>query len=102
MDSDGTQDARGGHTGAVPGPAVPPPPGRAPASPPPGVPPVPRGTPPRPAGLPSVPEQSPAPRPTVADWLDRPRPAAGPGIWRYGYRVRRPSKGRERLSPVTI
>ncbi|GAX51525.1 ATP/GTP-binding protein [Streptomyces olivochromogenes] len=102
MDSDGTQDARGGHTGAVPGPAVPPPPGRAPASPPPGVPPVPRGTPPRPAGLPSVPEQSPAPRPTVADWLERPRPAAGPGIWRYGYRVRRPSKGRERLSPVTI
>ncbi|MFF3661397.1 ATP/GTP-binding protein [Streptomyces olivochromogenes] len=102
MDSDGTQDARGGHTGAVPGPAVPPPPSRAPASPPPGVPPAPRGTPPRPAGLPSVPEQSPPPRPTVADWLDKPRPAAGPGIWRYGHRVRRPSKGRERLSPVTI
>ncbi|WP_329532163.1 ATP/GTP-binding protein [Streptomyces sp. NBC_01450] len=102
MDGDGTQDARGGHTGAVPGPAVPPPPGKAPAPAPPGVPPMPRGTPPRPAGLPSVPEQSPAPRPTVADWLNKPRPAAGPGIWRYGYRVRRPSKGRERLSPVTV
>ncbi|MCT9110490.1 ATP/GTP-binding protein [Streptomyces mirabilis] len=102
MDSDGTQDARAGHTGAVPGPTVPPPPGRAPASPPPGVPPVPRGTPPRPAGLPSVPEQSPAPRPTVADWLDKPRPDARPGIWRYGYSLPKAARTPGKLSPVTV
>ncbi|KUN50031.1 ATP/GTP-binding protein [Streptomyces avermitilis] len=85
MDSDGTQDARGTHATPVPRPAAPPPP----------VPPMPRGAPP-------VPEQAPARPATVADWLDEPRPAAAPGIWRYGYRVPRPAKGAQRLSPVTI
>jgi hypothetical protein len=38
----------------------------------------------------------------VADWLDEPRPAAGPGIWRFGYRVPKPERKTDRLSPITI
>ncbi|MFI5796434.1 ATP/GTP-binding protein [Streptomyces sp. NPDC051677] len=91
MDSDGTQDARGTHANPVPRPAGPP---RAPS------------TPPRPAqapGVPPAPEHAPRASSAVADWLDEERPAAKPGIWRFGYRL--PKAGRaavERLAPVTV
>ncbi|WP_405974260.1 ATP/GTP-binding protein [Streptomyces sp. NBC_00988] len=84
MDSDGTRDAQGTHANPVPRPAGPAdPPGR-------------RAVPPRPAHAPS------AAGPAVADWLDEPRPAAGPGVWRFGYRVPKPERKTERLSPITI
>ncbi|MDV9173888.1 ATP/GTP-binding protein [Streptomyces sp. W16] len=81
MDSDGTRDARGTHANPVPRPARP---AEAP------------GVPPRPTHAPG------ASGTTVADWLNEPRPAAGPGIWRFGYRVPKPEKNTERLSPITI
>ncbi|MEV0907458.1 ATP/GTP-binding protein [Streptomyces hokutonensis] len=81
MDSDGTRDARGTHANPVPRPARP---TEAP------------GVPPRPTHAPG------AAGTTVADWLNEPRPAAGPGIWRFGYRVPKPEKNTERLSPITI
>ncbi|MFJ4469484.1 ATP/GTP-binding protein [Streptomyces sp. NPDC089424] len=81
MDSDGNLDARGAHADRVP-PAAPPRPSRAP-------------------GVPPVPQQVPRPASTVAGWLDAARPAAGPGIWRYGYRPPRPESG-GRLAPVTV
>ncbi|GAA2285338.1 hypothetical protein GCM10010415_64240 [Streptomyces atrovirens] len=87
MNSDGTQDARGAHADPVPRPAGPPD--------------VPR-TPPRPSrapGVPPVPEQAPRSASTVAAWLDAERPAARPGIWRYGYR---PKQIPERIAPVTV
>ncbi|MFB9557621.1 ATP/GTP-binding protein [Streptomyces roseoviridis] len=37
----------------------------------------------------------------VAEWLDAPRPAAGPGIWRFRHEPPGP-EGPERLAPVTI
>jgi hypothetical protein len=96
MDSDGTQDARGTHANPVPRPAgpregsaVPPRPATAP------------GVPPRPARAPGL-EQPLQHRSTVADWLNEPRPAAGPGIWRYGYRPPKAGQSAERLSPVTV
>ncbi|MGQ4384396.1 ATP/GTP-binding protein [Streptomyces sp. SAS_270] len=95
MNSDGTQDARGTHANPVPRPAGPPPPV-------PGMPAMPAGPPSVPAGPPPVPEQASAHRPSAVEWLNEPRPAAGPGIWRYGYRTPRPAKAAERLSPVTI
>ncbi|GLJ92224.1 hypothetical protein GCM10017589_48330 [Streptomyces poonensis] len=58
---------------------------------------------PRPAGPPVVP-----PRPTtpptsaVADWLDERRPAARPGIWRFGYRPPKEERSADRLAPVTV
>lgn len=111
MDSDGTQDARGTHADPVPRPAAPP---DVPAAPPrpdraPGVPPVPAqspGVPPAPApvrspGLPPAPPgRAPGPASTVAAWLDAARPAARPGIWRYGYRP--PKRTQERIAPVTV
>ena len=90
MDSDGTRDPRGTHAHPVPRPAGPP-----------SVPPVPPKPPVAP-GAAAAGEQASGPRPAVADWLDAPRPAAGPGIWRYRYRLPRQGRGRERLSPVTI
>ncbi|MFE2419191.1 ATP/GTP-binding protein [Streptomyces hokutonensis] len=81
MDSDGTRDARGTHANPVPRPARP-----TEAA---GVPPRP-AHPPGPVGA------------AVADWLNEPRPAAGPGIWRFGYRVPKPERGTDRLSPITI
>lgn len=81
MDSDGTRDARGTHANPVPRPARP---TEAP------------GVPPRPTHVPG------AAGTAVADWLNEPRPAAGPGIWRFGYRVPKPEKNTERLSPITI
>jgi hypothetical protein len=86
MDSDGTQDARGTRAGPVPRPAGPP------------------QVPPRPTWAPSrayAPEQSSIPGPTVADWLNESRPAAGPGIWRFGYRPPKSAQA-DRLSPVTV
>ncbi|MET8249260.1 ATP/GTP-binding protein [Streptomyces sp. NPDC005202] len=98
---DGTQDARGTHANPVPRPAVP---RDAPAMPP------------RPARPPGVPgfeqsshtsgapgsEQPPRQRSAVADWLDEPRPAAGPGIWRFGYRPPKGAQTPDRLPPITI
>ncbi|MEV5933710.1 ATP/GTP-binding protein [Streptomyces sp. NPDC052079] len=88
MDSDGTQDARSTQAGPVPRPAGPPD--------------VPR-TPPRPdraPGVPPVPAQAPRSPSTVAGWLDAARPAARPGIWRYGHQP--PKQEPERLAPVTV
>jgi hypothetical protein len=110
MDSGGTRDpwgkagAPGAHSHPVPRPAGPPDasPERHPA---PAPPPVPQRPPTAPAvpGAPARPgAPAAAPRPFVADWLDAPRPAAGPGIWRHHYRMPRQGHGRERLSPVTI
>lgn len=96
MDSDGTRDTRSTWGNPVPRPAgppsVPPRPAHAPEVPPPTWPP----------GRADAPEQTPPPRPTVADWLNEPRPAAGPGIWRLGYRLPRSARVRDRLSPVTV
>ncbi len=61
--------------------------------------------PPRPARTPGTtppPEQPPRFGPAVADWLNEPRPAAGPGIWRYGYRPPKADRASARLSPVAI
>ncbi|MFB7502931.1 ATP/GTP-binding protein [Streptomyces broussonetiae] len=96
MDSDGTRDPRGTHTNPVPRPAppvegvgVPPMPTRAPDLPPPAAPPS------------YAPHTSQA-RSPVADWLDQPRPAVAPGIWRYGYQVPKVARQGQRLAPVTI
>ena len=93
MNGDGTQDARGTHANPVPRPAGPPPPMSMPGMP---------AMPAKPVGPPAVPEQAPAHRPSVVEWLNEPRPAAGPGIWRYGYRTPRSPRAAVRLSPVTI
>lgn len=87
MDSDGTQDARGTHANPVPRPAGPP---NVPARP---------KVPPPPARSPERVARS---RPAVADWLDAPRPEAGPGIWRFGYRLPKAARAAQRLAPVTI
>ncbi|MET7681581.1 ATP/GTP-binding protein [Streptomyces sp. NPDC005423] len=103
MESDGTQDTRGTHANPVPrpagprkGPDVPPMPATAPAPP--------AGAPPRPARAPHPgPHADSARRPSaVADWLDTPRPAAGPGIWRFGHRPPKAEHSAQRLSPVTV
>ncbi|WP_367320519.1 ATP/GTP-binding protein [Streptomyces sp. HUAS ZL42] len=83
MESDGTQDARGTHANPVPRPAAPP---------------DPPSVPPRPARAPGAEHH----RATLADWLNEPRPAAKPGIWRFGYRLPKADRPGERLSPVTI
>ncbi|GKQ36832.1 ATP/GTP-binding protein [Streptomyces sp. A012304] len=108
MDSDGTQDARGTHANPVPRPAGPPPrPAAAPAPP---------AAPPRPARAPEAPQaaqapgqdapqvagQAAPPSSAVAAWLNEARPAAGPGIWRFGYRPSKASRTAERLAPVTV
>ncbi|KUN79702.1 hypothetical protein [Streptomyces griseoruber] len=76
MDSDGMRDARGTHANPVPRPAGPP------------------AVPPRPA--------APPPASAVGSWLDEPRPAAKPGIWRFGYRPPKGDRAVERLAPVTV
>ncbi|MER5767421.1 ATP-binding protein [Streptomyces sp. NPDC001985] len=104
MDSEDTFDAGGSRS--RPGP---PPPAGWPANPagPPGPTPPPPALPPhaptrttgsasvpRPAGppgrpaIPAVPGHAPLTRPAVLDWLRTPRPAAAPGIWRFGHRPR--------------
>ncbi|MFF8972009.1 ATP/GTP-binding protein [Streptomyces sp. NPDC014995] len=98
MDSDGTQDARGTHADPVPRPAGPPPR--------PAVPPAPPAVPPRPARAPGASEASeqaaPPPSSAVAAWLNEARPAAEPGIWRFGYRPPKAGRAAERLAPVTL
>ncbi|MEV5282068.1 ATP/GTP-binding protein [Streptomyces sp. NPDC052811] len=66
MDTEGTHDARGTRSGAVPRPA---------------------GPPPRPA-LPPRPVEAPAAGPALGDWLRTPRAPAEPGLWRYGHKPR--------------
>ncbi|MET8811822.1 ATP/GTP-binding protein [Streptomyces sp. NPDC004549] len=99
MESDGTRDTRGTETGPVPRPAVPPQgaavpprPTRAPDA-------TPAGTPP---GYPPQPGQPGQPGSPVADWLDDPRPAAAPGIWRHRYRLPKAARQEQRLAPVTV
>ncbi|MYS16489.1 ATP/GTP-binding protein [Streptomyces sp. SID4982] len=125
MESDGTRDARGTEANPVPRPArpadaatapgggssasyegipapyergaVPPRPTRAPDA----TPPAPAAHPgyaPQP-GQPGQPGQSGSP---VADWLDDPRPAAEPGIWRHRYRLPKAARQEKRLAPVTV
>ncbi|MFD7882329.1 ATP/GTP-binding protein [Streptomyces bauhiniae] len=38
----------------------------------------------------------------MADWLDDPRPAAEPGIWRHRYRLPKAARQEQRLAPVTV
>lgn len=88
MDSDGTRETQGTQADPVPRPAGPP---DVPA------------TPPRPArspGAPPMPERPPGSASAVAAWLDRARPSARPGIWRYGYRPA--TSETERIAPVTV
>ncbi|MET8829189.1 ATP/GTP-binding protein [Streptomyces sp. NPDC004610] len=116
MDSDGTQDARGTHADPVPRPAAPPDaqgagPGGPVDAPRPGpvIPPRPRtdphllppGAPTAPYGTPPRPGTPPGPAP-VAGWLDTPRPAARPGVWRLGYRPSEGDGAAERLAPITV
>ncbi|MGW3269409.1 ATP/GTP-binding protein [Streptomyces sp. NPDC001056] len=70
-------------------------------------PPEPPAAPPRPTAPPGAPHSSYASQPPhsrspVADWLDEARPAAEPGIWRFGYRQPKPTRPEQRLAPVTI
>ncbi|MER6025592.1 ATP/GTP-binding protein [Streptomyces sp. NPDC001851] len=115
MDSDGTQDTRGTHAHPVPRPAEPtdmpaaarngPATPYSGAAPPYGAP----AMPPRPTRAPDLPSAVPPghalhstqTRSPVAEWLDQPRPAVDPGIWRYGYRLPKAAEG-QRLAPVTI
>ncbi|WP_404955942.1 ATP-binding protein [Streptomyces sp. 147326] len=62
MDTDGTHETRPGHTGHIPRPAAPPPP-----------------------GLPPKPSHAPSAGPTLGDWLRFPRSSDGPGVWTYGH-----------------
>jgi hypothetical protein len=56
--------------------------------------------PPRPAQAPQAPG---APASSgVAEWLDTPRPAAEPGIWRFGYRLPKGAGGPERIPAITV
>ncbi|MCX4696739.1 ATP/GTP-binding protein [Streptomyces sp. NBC_01408] len=82
MDTEGTYDGQATRAGHVPRPAGPPP---APAAPP-----APGSAPPKPAHAPAV-------GPSLADWLRTPRPAAEPGVWRFGHE---PREG-EDAEPVT-
>lgn len=88
MDSEGTYDARGTRANPVPHPAGPPP-----VSPPP----LPTTVPPAlptivPPGAPPVPSQAPAARAALVDWLNVPRRAEDPGIWKYGHVPRPPQQ----------
>ncbi|MFH8803689.1 ATP/GTP-binding protein [Streptomyces sp. NPDC017936] len=101
MNSDGTQDAWGTQADPVPRPAGPP---RRPAVPP-APPAAPPAVPPRPVRAPeAAPASGPAAPPSsaVAAWLDEARPAARPGVWRFGYRPPKAARVVERLAPVTV
>ncbi|WP_225838638.1 ATP/GTP-binding protein [Streptomyces sp. NK08204] len=100
MNSDGTRDARGTHANPVPRPA-PPLEGTAAPQGGPAVPPLP-AMPPRPAHTPGGDRPGVPPRSAVAAWLDESRPAAEPGIWRYGYRLPKGARTAGRLSPTTM
>ncbi|MEU6511959.1 ATP/GTP-binding protein [Streptomyces sp. NPDC046942] len=114
MDSDGTRDARGTHAHPVPRPTapaegagVPPRPTRAPDVPPPAAQPSYEPHTAQPSyephtAQPSYDPHTAQPRSPVAEWLDQPRPAVEPGIWRYGYRPPKAARPAQRLAPVTI
>ncbi|MEU8538644.1 ATP/GTP-binding protein [Streptomyces sp. NPDC048717] len=54
--------------------------------------------------VPAPPGSPPAaapPRSAVAEWMDAPRPAVGPGVWRFRY-VAAESDGRDRMPPATF
>ncbi|SEC37831.1 hypothetical protein SAMN05216483_1586 [Streptomyces sp. 2131.1] len=96
MDNDGTHGTRGAR-GAQPPDGRPT--GSVPAAPPAYPPTVP--PPSRPPAVPAPPAPTPADgsaAPT-ADWLNAPRPEAGPGVWRYGF-VPRPAERPARPSLV--
>ncbi|WP_326739173.1 ATP/GTP-binding protein [Streptomyces sp. NBC_01022] len=115
MDNEGTHGTRGTRGGQPPGsrtgssvphPAGPPP--ALPPGPPPVAPPAFPPTIPPPAAPPSVPQRPvtspgghrpPDARSDTAEWLNAPRPAAGPGVWRYAY-VPRPAERPPRPSLV--
>ncbi|MEV7287446.1 ATP/GTP-binding protein [Streptomyces sp. NPDC093252] len=90
----------------APGPGIPPDPYGSPV---PGIPPTPPHPipqiPPRPQaaphGTPPHPGTPPG-RTPVAEWLDTPRPAVRPGVWRFGYRPPQEDAGTERLAPITV
>lgn len=91
MDSDGTRDARGTHANPVPRPTTPPEGG--------GVPPMPTRAPQVPPSYAPHASQHPS---SVAEWIDAPRPAVEPGIWRYRYHPPKTSRQERRLAPVTV
>lgn len=63
MDTEGTHDAQTTRAGHVPSPALPP-------------------------DQPPKPRHAPGQAPALAEWLRTPRPAAEPGVWRYGHTPR--------------
>ncbi|MFH8365287.1 ATP-binding protein [Streptomyces sp. NPDC018031] len=90
MDTEGTHDSRGTRRDAVPRPAAPPPPVG-----PPGVPAMPPAPPrwegsARAGGAPLPSPSGAAPssdnaRTSLVTWMRVPRPAASPGVWKYGH-----------------
>ncbi|OKI77825.1 ATP/GTP-binding protein [Streptomyces sp. CB02414] len=84
MDSDGMRDARGTRR-AVPRPAS--------------------GPPPMPQGPPSVAppaERAPQASPSLAAWLDAPRPDAATGVWRFGHVPPKLATRRPKLAPASV
>jgi hypothetical protein len=49
-----------------------------------------------------MPPIPPGASPGVAEWLDEPRPEAGPGIWRFGFTPPRPPSTGRRLDPTAL
>lgn len=91
MDTEGTHDTPGTRRDSVPRPAEPP------AMP---------SAPPRPAASPRSETEAVVPPPFLT-WLRTPRPAAAPGIWRYGHRPKPPEEpdripGRQLFSGALI
>lgn len=89
-----------------PVPPVPPPPSTAPEGRPAGrgaggEPAASAAVPAPPAAVPPRPATAPRAASAVAEWLDAPRPEAGPGIWRFRHVPPGP-EGPERLAPVTL
>ncbi|MFF4736954.1 ATP-binding protein [Streptomyces sp. NPDC001262] len=92
MDTEGTHDSPGTRRDRVPRPTEPP------AMP---------SAPPRPAALPGAGVETPVVPPPFLTWLRTPRPAAAPGIWRYGHRPKPPEEpdripGRQLFSGALI
>ncbi|WP_391301928.1 ATP-binding protein [Streptomyces albidoflavus] len=134
MDNDGRHETRGtqgppppdapGWPPSVPPPAAPPTPATPPlpsapppcdgggsagpprrSAPPPRPPAAPEAVPPRPVGAP--PGAAPPDGASFVAWLRTERPAAGPGIWRYGHTPRpevepEPTPGRQLISGALI
>ncbi|MEU8699238.1 ATP/GTP-binding protein [Streptomyces sp. NPDC048680] len=108
MDNEGTYGARGtrgaqppdgrpgGPWSSVPHPAGPPP--ARPPGPPPMAPPAFPPTVPPPSGPPKL-VGAPRDGMPIARWMNTPRPAVGPGVWRYAY-APRPAEKPPRQSPL--